>query len=139
MAALVLACTVVGGLATLGSETVAWYEAAAPCLVAGLIFIVHAHWAVKKVAADSRAALAVTMSGIGIHFGVVVVGGLGLILGADFHPAAVLFSLLAAFAVCQPLSTLAIRRAILEPEAASAAGGASNSSSTRTLFAEASA
>lgn len=138
MAALVAGASLLGAAMTLAITSVEWYEAAAPCLAAGVIFILHTRWALHKVAGNPLSAVAVTMSGIAVHFGVVVIGGLGLILAAGFDPLATLLSVLAAFAICQPISTLAIRRTIL----ASNAGGvraASSTHTTRTPFAEASA
>lgn len=138
MAALVAVTAVLGAAITMLFDGVAWYEAALPCAVAGLIFILQARWSLKKVSTDPLSALRVTMAGVGIHFGVIVGGGVALILALDFNPVAVLCSLLAAFAICQPLSAAAIRRRILAlPTDASA--GSATSNLTRTPFAEASA
>ncbi len=138
MAALVAVAAVLGAAITMLFDGVAWYEAAAPCAAAGVIFILQARWSLKKVSTDPLSALRVTMAGVGTHFAVIVGGGVALILALDFNPVAVLCSLLAAFAICQPLSAAAIRRRILALPSETSAGGAT-SNLTRTPFAEASA
>lgn len=137
MAALVAAAAVVAALATLLFDGVAWYEAAAPCAVAGAIFVLHARWSLRRISRDPLSALRVMMAGIGVHFGVIAGGGLALILVANWHPAAVLLSLLAAFVICQPLTTASLRRRLHALPDAGDHGSAR--SMTSIPFAEASA
>lgn len=143
MVALIAAATVLGALTTLLFDGVAWYEAALPGALAGIIFILQTRWSLKKVTDDPLSALKVTMAGMGVHFGVIIIGGLAFVLGANFNPIAVFGSMLAAFAVCQPLGTAALRRRIQALPTVTRSSGASTSNSisnpTRTPFAEASA
>ena len=137
MAALVAAMAALCGVAARFIEGSAWYETTLPCLAAGAIFIAHTRWALRKVAGQPMSAVNVMMSGIAIHFGVIVAGGLGLIFLAGFEPLGVFLALLAAFVVCQPVSTLAIRRAIFAGGSSGAGVGAATMK--RTHFAEGSA
>ncbi len=139
MAGLVVLAAALSTAATMLLAGAAWYEAAGPGLIAGLIFILQAHWSLQKVSLDPLQALRVMMTNIAIHFTVMVGGGLALVLVAGFDPIAVFVALLAAFAVCQPMSAVAIRRRILAAPDSSGRGGASSGNSTRTPFAEASA
>lgn len=137
MAAAVVVASALCGAAAVLVGAAAWYEAALPCLAAGLIFTAQTRWAMRKVASNPMSAVSVMMAGIAVHFGVIVAGGLGLIFVAGFEPVAVFLSLLAAFLACQPLSTMAIRRTIFA--APDRTGDGTATTSNRTHFAETSA
>jgi len=139
MATLVVVASALCGAATALFEGAAWYEAALPCLIAGMIFTAQTRWALRQVAGHPKSAVSVMMAGIGIHFGVIVAGGLGFIFVAGFEAAPVFLSLLAAFLICQPLGTMALRRMILAAPDSGARGAGATTTATRTHFAEASA
>ncbi len=140
MTALVAAVVALGAAITLLFQSVTWYEAALPGAAAGTILILQTRWSLKKVSSEPLSALRVTMAGMGVHFGVIIIGGLAFVLGANYQPIAVFGSLLATFAVCQPLGAVALRRRLMTlPPAKSGDGATALSNSTRTPFAEASA
>lgn len=120
-------------------EGVRWHEASLPCLAAGTVFIAMTRWSVRRIESEPSSAVRVMMAGIGVHFGVVVGGGLALILAGGFEPVATFVSLLAAFAIGQPLGTAALRRAVFASSRSGSGGGTAGATSSRNLIAEVSA
>lgn len=139
MALLIALASGAGAAAARWIEGVLWYEASLPCLAAGTVFIALARWSVRRIESDPASAVRVMMAGIGVHFAVIVGGGLALILAGGFQPAATFVSLLAAFAIGQPLGTIALRRVILASPRPGSGGGMGGATSTRALIAEVSA